>query len=90
MTEERIPTTEKLAHALQEAGAPPQMIQRARTGYYDDYKSKHATPITLLASDARFNKLPDIAKRAEAGEFDAQDWEAGEWAESPDGKATFA
>lgn len=87
---DRTPTTEKLAKALEEAGAPEEMITRARAGYYDDYKSEVATPIAYLVQDARTAGLTKIAERAANDDFAAQDWEADEWAASPDGQATFA
>lgn len=87
--ETRIPTSEKLAQILELAQAPKQMIERARAGYYDDFKSELATPIVALAQDARKAGLPDIAQRAMAGEFDAQDWEADEWQNSEEGQETF-
>lgn len=89
MTQQRIPTTEKLANALTQAHAPLEMIDRARQGYYDDYKADSAVPIMMLVQDARTHGLKDIARRAADGEFDAQSWEADEWAKSPDGQATF-
>lgn len=88
MTEERQPTTEKLAKALEKAGAPAEMIQRAHEGYYDDYKSDLIGPIYHLVDDANQNNLPDIASRAIAGEFDAERWEADEWFER-EGKMLF-
>jgi hypothetical protein len=87
---DRTPTTEKLAKALEEAGAPEEMITHARAGYYDDYKSDVAAPIAYLVQDARTAGLTTIAERAIDGDFDAQGWEADEWAHSPDGQATFA
>ena len=86
----RKPTTERLAEALSLAGAPKWMIDNANAGYYDDYKSPVAAPIMTLVFDAEGIGLMDIANRAKAGEFDAQTWEAEEWAKSADGQATFA
>lgn len=88
--EERIATTERLARALEGAKAPPQMIERARAGYYDDFKSDSAAPILRLVTDCLSNKLSDVALRAKNGEFDAQDWEGDEWAQSAEGHTTFA
>ena len=88
--EKRQPTTEKLAQALITASAPQEMIERARSGYYDDYKSDLGNNIMALVEDARKHNLADIAKRAIDGEFDAQSWEAEEWRKSPEGRATFA
>lgn len=83
------PTTERLAVELVKAGAPPAMIERARAGYYDDYKSELAMPISQLVADARAAGLPIIAERASAGEFDASQAESQAWAMSPEGQAVF-
>lgn len=74
-----LPTTEKLAHALMEAGAPDRMVQRARTGAYDNYKSRLANPIGYLIEDARDAELWDIISRARRGEFDGTEEEADAW-----------
>jgi hypothetical protein len=89
-TPQRKPTSEKLAEALSLAGAPQDMIARAEAGYYDDYKSPLATPIMALVIHARAAGLHTIAEQAKDGEFDAQDWESDEWAQSPEGQETFA
>jgi hypothetical protein len=83
------PTTEKLAKALEEAKAPPAMIQKAREGYYDDYKSPLGGPIGQLVMDARAAGLADIERRAKDGEFNGTKEEAEEWFQSSDGQATF-
>ena len=88
-TAQRIPTTEKLAKALEQANAPTKMIERARAGYYDDYKSELAFPIIQLVQDATRHELYTVAEQAKAGKFDGQKWEADEWAKSPEGRATF-
>ena len=80
--EQRVPTTEKLAQALSLAGAPKEMIEKAQTGRYDDWKSKLASPIMTLVQEARIAKLPpEFIERVKNGKFDAQEWEAEEWAE---------
>lgn len=83
------PTTERLAVELVKAGAPPLMIEKARCGYYDDYKSELAMPIAQLVADATRAGLADIARRATDGEFDATKAESDAWARSPDGQAAF-
>jgi hypothetical protein len=83
------PTTERLAEALIHARAPQVMIDRARTGMYDDFKSDLPLPIVALVEDARKYHLNNIALRAMNGEFDAQDWESDEWAMSAEGQETF-
>ena len=72
-------TTEKLAEALRQAGAPEAMINRARNGYYDDYESPLVAPITQLVQDARGQGIPEIAERAIAGEFDGTPEEGAAW-----------
>jgi hypothetical protein len=86
MTEQPIPTTERLARALEAAGAPQVMINRARGSFYDDFKSDLATPIVQLVQDVRKAGLEGIAKRAIDGEFDATKEESDAWAESPEGQ----
>lgn len=73
------PTTEKLAKALEEANAPEYMISRARSGYYDDFKSDLAAPISTLIADLRGLGLNDLAERAMNDEFCATDEEANQW-----------
>jgi hypothetical protein len=87
---ERIPTTERLARALEEAKAPQHMIERARKGYYDDYKSQHATPIALLVQHCTQYDLTAIADRAIDGEFDGTKEDADEWAKSPEGQEVMS
>ena len=72
-------TTEKLAQALEKAGAPAQMVARARRGNYDDFQSDSATPIVNLVRDLNLIGLHDLAKRAMNGEFDSTKEEAEEW-----------
>lgn len=81
-----IPTAELLARALIEAKAPPLMIERARAYYYDDYKGPLATPMTTLYTELTKLHLHRLAERVKNGDFDAQRWEAKEWAESAEGK----
>jgi hypothetical protein len=83
------PTTEKLARALEEAGAPPAMIEWARSGYYDDFKSPLAMPETQLLIDARKHGLDDIAQGVLEGRWDATREESEAWAKSPEGQAAF-
>lgn len=77
-----IPTTEKLARMLEEAGAPREMIGAARCGRFDDYKSISPSPITDLVHMAEQYSLHDIAELAKAGEFDSTQEEAEAWFEA--------
>lgn len=72
-------TKEKLISALTNAGAPQSMVNKARAGYYDDFESPIATPITSLVLDLRAAGLNDLAVRAMDGDFDATKEEAEAW-----------
>lgn len=74
-----IPTTEKLARALEQAGAPSRMVDHARRGTYDDFKSNLAFPIVKLVQELEFLGLKELAERARNGEFDSTREEAEEW-----------
>lgn len=67
-----VPARERLTIALIDAGASPVFITKAMSGYYGDFTSIMATPITLLVEDARAAGLDDIAARATKGEFDGR------------------
>ena len=81
-------TKERLAQALQEVGLRD-MATMALGGYYDDFESPLATPITQLAIDltaeARVagqpmkGRLLRLAQRAKCGEFDATTEEGEAW-----------
>lgn len=83
------PTSETLALALEEAGAPPDMIRRAREDYYHDFQSPLAMPEMQLLADARHHGLTSIAEGVMEGRWDASKEESDAWAASPDGQATF-
>jgi transposase len=89
--ESKVPTTEKLAKALEELNDPKLagMIKKARDGYYDDFKTPVAFPQIELVKDLIESGYQEMVKRVIDGEFDAQEWEAEEWANSPDGQETF-
>lgn len=89
MTEQKKRASDKLAEALEQAGAPKDMIKRAREGYYDDFRSELADPIRQLVIDAAKCGLVGIATRARKGDFDAEKWESDEWAASDEGQAIF-
>jgi hypothetical protein len=86
-----LPTTERLGQALEALDDPKlaAMIERARQGYYDDYKSPLATPIIQLVNDIREAGHPEFAQRVIDGEFDATPEESKAWANSPEGQAVF-
>jgi hypothetical protein len=75
-------TTEKLAKALIAAGAPVAMIEKARDGFYDDFRSPLDAPIAALVHDAQRGGLHTIARRAADGEFDGTSEESNAWARS--------
>ena len=83
------PTTERLAQALEQSGAPASMIEAARAGYYDDFKSPLAMPEMQLLHDARAAGLESIAQGVMRGEWDATKEESDDWARSPEGQAVF-
>lgn len=84
-----MPTTEKLARALEVAGCPAAMIADARRGFYDDYKSELIAPISQLVHDLRVLGKIHLAKQAMNGEFDGTRAEADAWAKSQEGRETF-
>lgn len=63
-------TKERLAVALEEAGAPKKMVEQARAGRFDIYESRSRTPLRDLVDIAAWTGLTDIADRAMAGEWD--------------------
>lgn len=74
-----IPTTEKLALALEEINAPTEMIEAARAGRYDDFKSDSATPIVDLVRHLQKIGAHALAREAMSGKFDATKEEADAW-----------
>ena len=72
-------TSEKLALALEKAKAPKLMIEKARAGCYDDFKSESATPIRDLVMDCQAHGLHALAQDAIKGKFDASTGEAQAW-----------
>jgi len=61
---------ERLTKALEEAKAPSHMVERARDGFYGDFTSPLAFPITQLVLDCNNAGLRAVAERAMEGEFD--------------------
>jgi hypothetical protein len=100
---EREHTTVKLARALKAIpGVPPEMIARARDGYYHDFLSPLDLPEVQLVADLREladrpatprtsrNLLRALAKAVIDGQHDASKEESDEWAASPEGQETMA
>lgn len=75
-------TKEKLALALEAAGAPSGMVRDARAGRFDDFESPSATPTIDLVELAMQYGLHEIARRAREGEFDCTREESEAWASS--------
>ena len=72
-------TKDRLAQVLEANGCPPEMVERAASGYYDDYESLLAMPCNALVEDLRALKKFALAKRAMNGEFDGTKEEAEAW-----------
>jgi hypothetical protein len=79
----------KLVSALILRGAPPLMIEHAKKGMFDDYKSPYAAPCIMLVEACRAAGMSDMAKRAMNGEFDGTKADAEAWAASPEGRETM-
>lgn len=71
-------TKERLAEVLEREGLK-EMAEKARQGYYDDYESMLATPITQLVIDLTLAGKKELAGRAKNGEFDCTLEESREW-----------
>jgi hypothetical protein len=82
-------TSDYLAGELEAAGAPAAMIQRARDGYYDEFKSPLAFPLMQLVHDSRAHRLAGIPRRVAEGDFDSTKEESDAWARSAEGRAAF-
>ena len=92
-------TSQKLAEALRELGLE-EMAKRAEEHMYHEYLSPLALPEMQLIrdlTDAMYERTPDegqeiaqLRKRVINGDFDASDEESDAWANSPDGRETFA
>ena len=84
-------TKDKLAVALSDIGLDD-MATKAANGYYDDFLSPIAMPMTaLLAELAHVGSVEALALRRKVmdGAFDATPAEAEEWASSLEGQATM-
>jgi hypothetical protein len=74
-----VSTKERLAKVLEENRCPPDMVNAARAGYYDDFESPLAMPCVQLVLDLQTLKKFALAKRAREGEFDGTKEEADAW-----------
>ena len=85
-----IQTSERLARALEALDNPrlAEIIQRARAGYYDDFKSTLDDPQIALVRDLRSIGLHAFAQRVINGEFDATMEEGQAWFEA-EGRRLF-
>jgi len=87
---EDAPAWQRLVRALEVAGAPDEMIDRAAAFEYDDYLSTSgADNMMRLVADCKAAGLDALADRVIAGEFDGSKVEAHEWAASPAGQAVI-
>lgn len=86
--EERVPTKEKLATAMERANAPGKLIRWARDGYYDELFGPLDFPLITLIGDLRLHNLSKLARRVEDGEFEPQKWEWEEWEQTEEGQAS--
>ena len=83
-----MPATERLAIALEAldderlAG----MIDRARRGHYDDYKSTLVQPLIVLVKELHDFGLHGMVQRVIDGEFDSTQEESEAWINSPEGQ----
>lgn len=85
------PTPERLAQALEALDDPrlDLIIERARSGFYDDFKTPLAYPQIELLKDLRPFGHAEIIRRIIDGEFDATPEESAAWAKSPEGQKAF-
>ena len=68
---ENLPESQQLlVDDLEASGAPEQMVERTRQGWYHDYASEHPFPKALLVNDANSVGLREIAQRAKRGDYD--------------------
>lgn len=90
-SEQRWPTMHRLARDLKDANAPEWMVDKALSGFYDDYHpNAPALNMTSLLSDMRKAGLPKAMQlKVIDGEWDATKEESDAWAQSPEGQKTF-
>jgi hypothetical protein len=92
-------TSQKLADTLRAAGLE-KLAQRAELNEFHDFFSPHDAPDLMLDMElvavikgdyppSTKDEAIRIRSRHHNGEFDADQQESDEWAESPDGQTTF-
>lgn len=81
VVEDQIPTSLRLARDLREEQCPPELVERAREGAYDEFESDDAIPLVQLAADLRAAGRDDLAGRVVAGEWEASKDEGDAWME---------
>jgi len=91
-----VSTTEKLANALEGLKSREteprriqdlnRMIELARAGYYDNYKSPLLIPSSQLVDDLRALDLDSLISLVAEGEFDGTPEEADAWRRSDEGQ----
>lgn len=60
----------RLGEALTEAGYPPSVVAKARTGYWSDFRTSLATPKMDLVAMLEMDGHDALAARVRAGDFD--------------------
>lgn len=84
------PTSQRLARALREAGAPTELVVNARDRVYDEYLGQDVFPEVQLLVDLRAAGLHEFAQRVIDGEFSPSKAEADAWMASEKGQSAFA
>ena len=79
-------STDRLVHALVEAGAPTTLLTAAREGRFHDFNTSSATPIADLVRSCEQYGLTEVARQARNGAFDATPDECDQWRNSPEGR----
>ncbi len=77
----RLPTWKKLVNYLeaQNDDRLDEIIELAKTGFYDDYRTPIAMPIHQLVMDLEEAGFLGLARMAKDGQWDAEPWEGEEW-----------
>lgn len=83
MVTDIVPTSERLAQALEALGDPnlASLIALVRDKHYDEYEGELATPLSVLVADLRTLGQDAFAQRVIDGEFDGTEAEADAWYE---------